>query len=364
MRRWLVCFFLLQVGCAGPTSPFGGIHSFSKIEEETTAIKNGAPTWKERLNSLIESAPQIKIEPTRQVLHQSHDIRVRIYDPRGISSNSEFKVFYGGYSVGNQLVPRVNREYSPDRQSVIITYEDVRIPSHQNQSIEFFYRRTQEDRAFVEALRPPVCAFRDQWDVRSTGKFQTSKELLHTLHTVAEREKWNPSLVAGLIAQESAFNTRAVSYAKAIGLTQITPIADQELQRFFPSWPRSPLVDRYPAGVIKSYADSGKLNAANDWRLDPARSIEGSLQLLEYMQGYWEKDKNKALLEENFKDNLELEKWNVLLASYHSGPDRVRRAINELGPQYIQSSELNGARMYVKKVQSFCFHFAHEEERL
>ena len=328
------------------------------------AIKEGAPTWKERLNNLLESAPKIKIEPTRQVLHQSHDIRVRIYDPLGIPSKSEFKVFYGGYNVGEQIVPRVNREYSPDRRSMIVTYEDVRIPSHQNQSIEFFYRRSGDERAFVEALRPPVCAFRALWDVRSTGKFQTSKEILNMVHTVAEREQWNPSLVAGLIAQESAFNTRAVSYAKAIGLTQITPIADQELQRFFPKWPRSPLVDRYPAGVIKSFADSGKINPQNDWRVDPSKSIEGSLQLLEVMEGFWKLKSNRALLEETLKSDVELEKWNVLLASYHSGPERVRRALVELGPKYLQSSELNGARVYVKKVQSFCFHFAHEEERL
>lgn len=363
MRRWLWCFILLQ-GCAGPTSPFGGIHSFSKVEGDLAAIRNGAPTWKERLNNLLESAPQIKIEPTRQVLHQSHDIRVRIYDPLGIPTQSELQVFYGGYNVGNQLVSRISREWSPDRHSLIITYEDVRIPSHQNQSIEFLYKRNQEERAFVQALRPPVCAFRDQWDVRSTGKFQTSKELLHTLHTVSEREQWNPSLVAGLIAQESAFNARAVSYAKAIGLTQITPIADQELQKFFPTWPRSPLINRHPAGVIKSYAESGKINPQNDWRVDPTKSIEGSLRLLEIMQGFWKMKSNRILLEEALKSDMETEKWNVLLASYHSGPERVRRALVELGPQYLQSSELNGARVYVKKVQSFCFHFAHEEERL
>jgi len=363
MRRWLVCLFLLQAGCAGPTSPFGGIHSFSKSSEEQAALKGG-PTWKERLNNLIESAPQIKIEPTRQVLHQSHDIRVRIYDPKGIPTKSEFKVFYGGYNVSNQLVSRVNQEMSPDRHSMIITYEDVRIPSQQNQSIEFLYRRSQDDRAFVEALRPPSCSFRDQWDVRSTGRFQTSKELLSTLHEIAEREKWNPSFVAGLIAQESAFNTKAVSYAKAIGLTQITPIADLELKRYYPAWPRSPIIERYPAGVIKSFAKSGKLNPQNDWRLDPTRSIEGSIQLLEVMEDFWKMKSNRTLLQESLKDQEEAERVNVLLASYHSGPERVRRAIVELGPKYLQSNELNGARVYVKKVQSFCFHFAHEEERL
>jgi soluble lytic murein transglycosylase-like protein len=49
---------------------------------------------------------------------------------------------------------------------------------------------------------------------------------------------------------------------------------------------------------------------------------------------------------------------NLLLASYNSGPYRVKRALIRKGPTWLEAKELREAKKYVKKVKSYCYHFS------
>ena len=102
---------------------------------------------------------------------------------------------------------------------------------------------------------------------------------------------------------------------------------------------------------------AGKIDRRHDWRLDPRKSIQGGLSLLKDFQGYWSRPEIEEFYERNLQSHRP-DPTSVLLASYHSGPTRVRNAMVELGPRYLYHEELGEARRYVKRVKSYCYHFA------
>lgn len=120
-------------------------------------------------------------------------------------------------------------------------------------------------------------------------------------------------LVAGVIRQESAFDTRATSPVGAKGLMQIMPATGSDMA--------SRLGVRYPA----------------DGLYDPEFSIElGSAYLKQLIDG--------------FDGNIEL-----AVAGYNGGPNRIRRLWNEAGPtaeldDFVENLYLEESRDYVKRI--------------
>lgn len=120
-------------------------------------------------------------------------------------------------------------------------------------------------------------------------------------------------LVAGIIRQESAFDTRATSPVGAKGLMQIMPATGSDMARR--------LDVRYPA----------------DGLYDPEFSIElGSAYLKQLLDG--------------FDGNVEL-----AVAGYNGGPNRIRRLWNEAGPtaeldDFVENLYLEESRDYVKRI--------------
>ena len=100
-----------------------------------------------------------------------------------------------------------------------------------------------------------------------------------------------------------------------------------------------------------------ELSSLQDWRLDPDEAIEGGALYLNYLINYWNNDDNSDLL----KQNRNIEFVKVVLASYNSGPARIKSKIKTDGEKWLDDDELKEAYKYVNSVVSYCYHFSESE---
>lgn len=161
-------------------------------------------------------------------------------------------------------------------------------------------------------------------------------------------------MLASLVAQESSFNHKAVSVSRAIGLTQVTPIASKDISLQKKEWVTYPTSDKLSYLKLKYKVFRGDINSKNDWRLDRYKSLEGGAIFLKQLSNYWESKKSTRFLNKHFKS---IPKTDIILASYNSGANRVRRNIGKHKANWIWSKELNEARKYVMNIKSYCHQF-------
>ncbi|RME16401.1 MAG: hypothetical protein D6797_04615, partial [Bdellovibrio sp.] len=91
-------FSLCLSGCAGPSTPFGGLDDFMIILKSKTKVLTSA------IRELAqEEGAQIKFSPDRQVFHAKYTFQVQINDPLGIPENAEFKIYYNGYDMSQKF---------------------------------------------------------------------------------------------------------------------------------------------------------------------------------------------------------------------------------------------------------------------
>jgi soluble lytic murein transglycosylase-like protein len=356
---------LTSCGCAGPTTPFGALHTLTPVEpifesdelviETTEILTETQHEWITRGPSSI--APQIALSPKAQVLHDKMDLTVAIQDQQGLSRHSRLEVFFNGQKVIMQ-----KKYFSPpdDPTKGYYTFPNVRLRDDRENRIVTTYQSGESFPLIRAVLPPPDCIWQKQAVVHNTDPFSTSAEVLNLVMTQSHLDRVNSSLVTGMIAQESAFDSMAVSWAKALGLMQITPIADRQISEQFPNWPRDARINDLSAGQLKWLITSGNLNHSHDWRLDPERSIQGGIAVLKDMHAYWSRAEAQEVLQKHLSP-LKRNETDLILASYHAGPVRVRRAIATYGDAYLLSAELSKTIRYVKRVKSYCHHFAERE---
>lgn len=360
-----LCAALLS--CAGPTTPFGALHELKPAPtqgpSELQQVEAQAQKPEKSASDFFSPPPtksQIEFYPTKQVLHDRQTLKVAFRDPRGISDESLWKIYFNGYDVTRQILPTAVTSLDDDRRTLILEFPNLRLRPEVDNLVKVAFFQSKKAPAVVRQWDPPDCSLHEMRGIDQTGDFNVPPHILKNIQAWATEHKINPSLITGLIAQESAFDPTAVSWAKAMGLTQVTPIGDLEIARTEPSWPRSDKVTRLPASLIKTLVNTGQLTARDDWRLNPELSIRGGLTLLEYFENYWRMDLNFERLESNFSNPQQM-LTPVVLASYHSGAARVKRAINESGPKFLTADYLKEARKYVNRVNSYCYHFSKQE---
>src|SRR5690606_31070288 len=140
--------------------------------------------------------------------------------------------------------------------------------------ISFRYIRASDGKVFEKEILPPECPYFQKRTIASLAPF-TAKSYSKSIQEIAFKHGKNPALLAGLVAQESSFQTTAVSYARALGLTQITPIANLQIKEETRGWPRYPRLEEMNYFTLKTLISNGKINSHNDWRLDSKLSLEG-----------------------------------------------------------------------------------------
>ncbi|WP_372651389.1 lytic transglycosylase domain-containing protein [Halobacteriovorax sp.] len=336
--------------CAGPYHPFGSNYSVSKISNDL--FKKS----KQHKAGQDLDSKNIIFSPKYQVLHESRNFSIEI-KRNETSSEEKIYFFYNNVDITDQVEAISNVDRTSTK--IIYTIANLTLPPVESHNFSVIYKSSPEAAPIGKTYPFPDCDIQDN-PLLSAAKIKARRSVKNALKKIAEETELNSALMAGLIEQESSFNPKAVSWAKAVGLTQITPVAEKQLLEnkeyyAYPKW------GRLPASVLKTYIETGKINKDNDWKLDPIQSIKGGFDYLEYISNYWKKPQNIEAFPEQIKNNDE-ELTSIILASYNSGPSRVKRNLLKRGMYWLEARELKEARKYVYKVKSYCRQYAIERD--
>lgn len=375
----------LTSGCAGPATPLGAIWDL-RPQWQGSALTSDAlnegfdedghstglrPSELDRepsrkIASFLgmaspshEHDPKIQFDPPRQWLHGPHSLKVIIDDPRGVGRDYGFEVRYHGYDVTRSFLmqAKVMRENGGARLSVEVP--QLRLSPSSEHLIEVGYSNPTSGKRAVSRLGAPYCSAFGKGDIKNLDEFSPDPALLRSLETISKQMGFNPAFAAALVAQESAFNPQSVSLARALGLTQVTALAEEEVADSFPRWPRYPGLNGLPAPILKWLVMSGEINAKNEWRLDPAHSIRGGLAFAQRLADRWLDSESFSKVNWSGTragpvSEVDVARTRLILASYNSGYARVTQAIDHYGAAWLTAPELKEARKYVNRIFSYC----------
>lgn len=345
--------FMFLVSCAGPTNPFGSQvwinSSYQKIPETS--------------RQLAHEAAQIKTFPESKLYHTPYDLIVQITDESGVPKDFRYQVVYNGNIIENWWKTERILFDQNNPHIVSIVFKNLSLLPERENDIKILYYRSIGAMPVVYNLNPPKCSMDEILKIGSLGVFEEKATLpINTIETLAIQNNVNPTLIAGLIAQESAFNPRAISWAKAVGLTQVTPIANKEIITEKADWPVDHRISNMSYLQLKTRIYMDKINAQTDWRLDKEKSLEGGILFIKKLKKYWSAKKSVALLKKVFKNKIP---WtDIILASYNSGAYRVKRSIKRNHRSWLEDNELKEAKKYVRKIRSYCYAFSDLEEKV
>lgn len=345
--------FATITGCAGPTTPLGAVWTL-RVPPQLHSFASFA-----RRASGMSTPPAIQASPQRQVLHLASPLTLTVLDPDAGGPGHKFTVLYNGLDVTASFMRQATTTVSGDHKKVTVKLPKVTLPAGTEHRIEFGYWSPSGTFARIE-LAPPSCDPFSRRSIASTEPFTPPEKLLKLIDRVSRESGFNPAFAAGLVAQESGFDPQSVSWARAIGLTQITSGAESELANRFQDWPRYPGLSELPFPWLKGLILAGEVNRSNEWRLDEERSVRGGLAYIEYLHERWAAKENAELLAASF-EHPDLMIPKLVLASYNSGYARVRAALARERAAWLEAEELRGIRKYVDKITSYCDHFTAKE---
>jgi hypothetical protein len=359
---------LVLCRCAGPATPLGGVWGIE--------VSQVAPTFGEELAEAAtvtdeSGGPKIRFNPPRQVLHAPKPMTLVIEDPHGTPNVSSLRIRYNGLDVTRSFL-RQARVKSRGAHKLVVQIPRMSLPPTSDHAIEVRYvsgKGTPLAMSVLARYEAPVCSIFDSHRVLSTDNFEPEQRLIHSIERISEQNGFSPAFSTALIAQESSFNPKTVSSAGAMGLTQVTPVAEEDLQELIAHWPRYPGVDRLPSPLVRFLVMSGDINERNEWRLQPERSIRGGLTYLRVLAEKWSMPENMARIRAIIGDNpkkieeekIEIMQTKLILASYNSGFARVQSSLLKNGRNWLKSSELKEARRYVNSIFSYCDSFSQPE---
>lgn len=339
--------------CAGPMNPFGAVNP------DLATSKQGVV--RTPASYISKTQALINFSPSRQNWHQSTTFKTQIKDDHGIGSRAKVRFFFNKEEITEQVKANSSNKLSKDGKVLTYTINDFRLKLDNDNIITVTYQRDDHSAPLMKHYEEPRCPIDSVQKVKDHGPFKSQVTTFNKIEEIALQEGINPSLLAGLIAQESAFNPQAISWAKAIGLTQVTSLAEQHVIEKHPNWPRYKDLSSFSYPRVKSLILLGRINEENEWRLNKEMSIKGGIEYLRFVESYWSINSNKKIIEHVFPNKPEILE-EVILASYNSGPFRVKKEIGRLGQHWLQSRHLGEAKKYVKKVKSYCYHFSNSGE--
>jgi soluble lytic murein transglycosylase-like protein len=360
----LLCLALLihVLGCAGPTGPFGPVPmEFSPPTNQQAMLRAPASSWDP---FAVEPDVSIALYPRAQRYHEPQDFRIVVYDQQGIHPLHHIRLYHNEQDVTESFMGFARAELSESRTRLELTFPNLRLPVRRAHDILVTYQRSApQSITHYARFAPPSCAFKTRDTIAQAGRFNRHWGVLRKIEHFSREQGINPNFMAALVAQESSFNPKAVSWAKAIGLTQVTDLAAQHVleEEDKQSWPSFELIREMSYPAVKASIMTGKINSSNEWRLHVEKSLQGGLTYLQYLEDYWNLphhwDQLQKVQGSITRDSDSFAE--VILASYNSGPFRVRRAMANLGTRWLDSPDLTEASRYVRSVQSYCDQFSH-----
>lgn len=363
--------------CAGPADPFGSKEVSSVFEEELEKAKvanqnifkhyskfslNRNPAGNfdndENAQTIAKDHEFISIEftPGRQNFHEAFDFQIHVRDQIGISQSHKLQIYYNDLEISESQYNNFIKKMHKDGKGFTLTYNDFRLPVKDFHHIKALFWRNENTPPIIETFEEPYCEVQgESRKIASMGPFSKHYETFRLIRSISNPQNINPNFIAAIVAKESSFNPKAVSWAKALGLTQVTPIAAKEIKkRKKVHWKVYPEVEEMSFLRLKSAVATGLINEKNDWRLDKRKSIQGAIHYLEYLENYWQRAKIGH--EVNFDSELETD---LILASYNSGAARVKHIYLNDPEQWYEHNDLKEAKKYFRKIKSYCYSFEH-----
>lgn len=346
---------LLMTSCAGPTSPFGTMNSGKKVTYlpehifEREVFRSPAQAT---INYKVNSNININFSPKRMNLHTSEDIILTIEDNVEPIHLDRLQVIYNGLDIKDQILNISNIEKQRNGNRLILKIKGTRLLVDRKNELSVSYRRKMGDKLLIKKYESPSCSYSSKDTKSSNNKFS------NFINNAGLAYKINPKILEAIIIQESEKNLKKVGSNKEIGLMQLGPIAEFHVTKNSKSWPKYGSLDELSPSTIKTLIYMGKINSTNEWRLDPKLSILGGAKYLDYLKSYWQRPENKNILRKSkYRMNDEI-MTDLILASFDSGPYRVRNSIFEKGKKWKQSKQLTETMNFVNLVKSRCYHLA------
>lgn len=346
--------------CAGPMNPFGSdtlnILNFNKLSQEQIRLETS------RSLASLDKDIEISFYPNRQNWHSGHDIYIIIQskEKRQEISSNNLRVFWDKKNV-SQSVNWAKDTVHESKYSLVFKIKNVRLLPNKSNDISVYYIRPKDHHITAANYKKPMCDIHSTDSINNTSPFNVKSSFLKMVAKTSSKKGINPSFMTALIAQESGFNTKAVSYAKAIGLTQVTELANKHIRRKYHKWKSDKRIKTLPVPVIRALIQIGKIDKRNDWRLDKQKSVLGGIEYIKYLNKYWQG--NIGLLDRIYgeQNNHAQIISELMIASYNSGAFRVKTALMRKGVNWQHANNLKEARKYLGKVKSYCYHFSNEQ---
>ena len=354
---YLAVPIFLSFGCAGPTNPWGNYG---------LSLPSHKLVGEDHLQAKISEIPQQESKatasfyPDKQNLTELSQFSIIIDNKELIERDFKLQLFYNQYDVTDTWLRNSKITFNHEYSKIKVNFSALKLLPDTEHDILVKFQNDPYTKAKYYRFEEPECSLSAYSPLRKLSPFRVSRKLKASIESISKESSVNPRFIAGLIAQESAFNDKAVSHAKAIGLTQVTNLAQTHVLENNEQWPTNKAVTEYSVPIIKTMILTGALNPDNEWRLNHDLSIQGGITFLKYLENYWQRPEHRKLIRKYYGDNMEIIN-DLILASYNSGAYRVKKALMRHGRLWIKDSDqLNEARKYIKKVKSYCYHFEDE----
>lgn len=365
----LACLITLGAfsSCAGPTHPWGnyGLTLPSKKFVPTATLKKINAPLLGRIPQQ-ESKATLEFYPKKQNLTELSSFSIVINNKSLIERDFKINLYYNQYDVTDDWIKNSKISFNNEYTKMKIEFEGLKLLPSRDHDILVKFQNTPYTKPQYFRYEEPQCSLSAYNPLKQVAPFRrVSHTLTRAIEEISRKNDVNPHFIAGLIAQESAFNPKAVSSAKAIGLTQVTNIAQPHILSAIENhedkkWPTNQAIAEYSVPIIKTMILTGSINPQNEWRLNQRQSIEGGISYLKYLESYWLAPENRSLIYKYYGDNMDVLN-ELILASYNSGAYRVKMAMKKYGRSWRTDAEdLGEARKYIKRINSYCEHFDDE----
>lgn len=348
---------LLLTSCAGPTNPFGSETISMFLKSDQDKIDDYKSLTRSPAQESEDSKVQITFYPQKQNWHENHDVYVILKSKNKQLLPQNLRLFWNHKDITTSF-KGIREVIFEDKFNMIIKIKDIRLLPFQDNDITAYYMDSESGIVSAMEYKKPECLLKEDSIIVNTDPFNVKKSFISMVKEESLKANINPNLLIALIAQESGFNPSAVSYAKAIGLTQVTELANKHILSEHRMWKSDSRIKKLPVPIIRALIELGKINSVNEWRLDRKKSVIGGIEYIKYLENYWKG--NVALIERVYGTNFNQDQviTDLILASYNSGPFRIKTRLIKDGRAWKQSKTILEARKYVGKIKSYCNHFA------
>jgi hypothetical protein len=341
----------LVAGCVGPTTPLGAVDGSASGEGP---VVHASPTAQAESP---EPGARILFSPTYQRVHEPYTWHVLVVDPAAGEplDAARLRVFYNGLEVTEsarfQFRVQQCRTAEDAQEALRLEMPYLRLGPMDDHEIVVEYAPAAGPTLSARYPFPVVAGLAGEEDVATTSPFRVPAEVLETVYEASRHYRLNPVLLVALIAQESGFNPHALSKANALGLTQVTHLAEADIAPHFQGWPRYRGIQKLSRRKLRKLIPA-KIHGGNEWRLDPVKSIWGGAYYLAYLRERLSVDENRRRVEKVG------EAWEQLLteaalASYNSGLNRILYHAGRYGDRWLDQAATREAKRYVRKILSY-----------